>query len=385
MATNYDSLITALQNTIKTNGTGAITGAVAQAAFLNVVESLTVGFQFMGVATPSTSPDSNDMKEYYIGFAGTYANFGSSVTVPEGSIILFKKDEGAWSSQVVKIADSVTVVDNTLSVGGVEKGELAGTIRNLPEWLYVVVDDENRVLFGVKTNGDFAFGSGCPPQIKEYINEKISELNISSYQDIVSFLGSLIEGDVTLSELLDKKIDGEYSTISEYLFAMVDSNNRVLFAIKTDGSIYFGKSLDRNSEGLKEYDRQIVNYILSVRDSIYFDISKTSDIISLNDPINMKRKLSQMYNSGLMIAHLSDLHGDAENFQRFVNFRNQYRTLIDDSIATGDIIWNKFGDDFDFWSLTETAKNIMISIGNHETCLTDENQVWSSASEQDVY
>lgn len=110
---NYDSLINAVKAAVKTNGTGAITGATLQATLLGTIEELTAGFQFMGVATPATSPDSNDKKEFYLGFAGTYANFGSSVTVPEGSIILFKKDNSVWSYQVVKIADPVSASQNT--------------------------------------------------------------------------------------------------------------------------------------------------------------------------------------------------------------------------------------------------------------------------------
>ena len=128
---NYDSLINAVKAAVKTNGTGAITGATLQATLLGTIEELTVGFQFMGVATPETTPDSNDKKEFYLGFAGTYANFGSSVTVPEGSVILSKKNNGAWSSQVVKIVDPVSVSPNpetggvTLSVGN-EDYNLAG-------------------------------------------------------------------------------------------------------------------------------------------------------------------------------------------------------------------------------------------------------------------
>ena len=114
---NYDSLINAIKAAVKTNGTGAITGATLQATLLGTIEELTVGFQFMGVATPDTTPDSNDKKEFYLGFAGTYANFGSSVTVPEGSVILFKKNNGVWSSQVVKIVDPVSVSQNTSSGG----------------------------------------------------------------------------------------------------------------------------------------------------------------------------------------------------------------------------------------------------------------------------
>lgn len=122
--TDYDSLINAVKAAVKTNGTGAITGATLQTTLLGTIEELTAGFQFMGVATPETTPDSNDKKEFYLGFAGTYANFGSSVTVPEGSIILFKKNNGAWSSQVVKIVDPVSVSQNTntghtdITVGG---------------------------------------------------------------------------------------------------------------------------------------------------------------------------------------------------------------------------------------------------------------------------
>ena len=111
---NYDSLINAVKAAVKTNGTGAITGATLQATLLGTIEELTVGFQFMGVATPETTPDSNDKKEFYLGFAGTYANFGSSVTVPEG-----KKNDGAWSSQVVKIADPVSVSQDTNTENGV--------------------------------------------------------------------------------------------------------------------------------------------------------------------------------------------------------------------------------------------------------------------------
>lgn len=129
---NYDSLINAVKAAVKTNGTGAITGATLQATLLGTIEELTVGFQFMGVATPETTPDSDDKKEFYLGFAGTYANFGSSVTVPEGSVILFKKNNGAWSSQVVKIADPVSVSQNT-STGdtdvniGIESHPVAST------------------------------------------------------------------------------------------------------------------------------------------------------------------------------------------------------------------------------------------------------------------
>ena len=133
---NYDSLINAVKAAVKTNGIGEITGATLQATLLGTIEELTVGFQFMDVATPATSPDSNDKKEFYIGFAGTYANFGSSVTVPEGSIILFKKNEGAWNSQVVKIVDPVRVTQNTLMIGNEPVCSLSDSPRDYSKQPY---------------------------------------------------------------------------------------------------------------------------------------------------------------------------------------------------------------------------------------------------------
>ena len=155
---NYDSLINAVKAAVKTNGTGAITGATLQATLLGTIEELTAGFQFMGVATPETTPDSNDKKEFYLGFAGTYANFGSSVTVPEGSVILFKKNNGAWSSQVVKIVDPVSVSQD---------GETGHTDINIGGNSYPVasVEDVSRLgqYFNPTKNG---FANRCLMDIK---------------------------------------------------------------------------------------------------------------------------------------------------------------------------------------------------------------------------
>ena len=43
-----------------------------------------------------------------------------------------------------------------------------------PEWIYVVADKEHKVLFGTKTDGQFYFGTECPPQIKIYVNKLLT-------------------------------------------------------------------------------------------------------------------------------------------------------------------------------------------------------------------
>ena len=99
---NYSILKAAVQAVVKTNGNQEITGANLQSAILSIIDSLGANYQFVGVATASTSPGTPDQNVLYLAPAGTYSNFGSSITVPVGSVGIFKYN-GSWSKQVVYI------------------------------------------------------------------------------------------------------------------------------------------------------------------------------------------------------------------------------------------------------------------------------------------
>lgn len=75
---NYEILRTAIENVIKTNGNNEITGALLQQILLTMINMLGSGYQFMGVATPTTYPRISDQRAFYIAAtAGDYSNFGS--------------------------------------------------------------------------------------------------------------------------------------------------------------------------------------------------------------------------------------------------------------------------------------------------------------------
>ena len=44
-----------------------------------------------------------------------------------------------------------------------------------PEFVYVKTDIDNKILWAIKTDGDIYYGEGCPQQVKDYIEEKISK------------------------------------------------------------------------------------------------------------------------------------------------------------------------------------------------------------------
>lgn len=123
---NYSVLKAAVQAVVKTNGNQEITGANMQSTLISIINSLGTGYQFMGVATPSTSPGTPDYNVAYIGGAGTYANFGTSVTVPVGSICVFKYN-GSWTKEQIKMFDGIDDVptansNNLVKSGGVFDG-----------------------------------------------------------------------------------------------------------------------------------------------------------------------------------------------------------------------------------------------------------------------
>ena len=127
-------------------------------------------------------------------------------------------------------------------------------------------------------------------------------------------------------------------------------------------------------------------------------VATSTSIIKLNDPqktIQYLRNLtcpnfsSRGYSPGkrpLCILHFSDLHSDAVNLRRIVEYRNAYAEYIDDVIGTGDIIRDEYNQSFNFWSECG-ADSFLMSTGNHEYYLrTDETgHFYENVTPKQVY
>lgn len=95
---NYANLISSVQAVIAANGNNEITGPILQQTLIAIINSLGVGYQYVGIATPTTNPGTPDQKVFYIACApGTYSNFGGVVIFP-GTIGLLIWD-GSWSKK----------------------------------------------------------------------------------------------------------------------------------------------------------------------------------------------------------------------------------------------------------------------------------------------
>lgn len=113
---NYLQLKAAIDQVIKANGQKEITGPVLNDTLKAIVNSLGAGYQFRGVATPSTNPGTTDQNVFYIaGQAGTYTNFNSIVLPDDVSIL---KWNGSWSSETVVAGDGVFDISAYKATGG---------------------------------------------------------------------------------------------------------------------------------------------------------------------------------------------------------------------------------------------------------------------------
>lgn len=97
---NYQTLKSAIQQVIKQNGNNEITGALLQQNLLAMINALGAGYQYMGIATPTTNPGTPDPNIFYIATTpGSYANF-SSIVVSGGEFAILKYN-GQWSKETL--------------------------------------------------------------------------------------------------------------------------------------------------------------------------------------------------------------------------------------------------------------------------------------------
>lgn len=186
---NYATLKAAVQAVVKTNGNQEITGANLQTVLLSIINSLGAGYQFAGVATPSSSISTSDENVFYITGAGTFSNMGTATTIPQGSLGIFKYD-GSWSSDAVSLAGIENIVYNALELtksGGTTVGSRFELIADVDipagEVFTVTVDSGNVAAFNTVENATFGVIPNCANIYIEHGDGSTTNRYISAYGD----------------------------------------------------------------------------------------------------------------------------------------------------------------------------------------------------------
>ena len=109
---NYNNIKATIDANIKTNNNQEITGSVLQSVLNQIVNVLGIGYQFAGIATPSSYPGNPDAKVFYIAAtAGTYANFGG-IVVNDGEFCVL-----CWNGSWIKITTGVATAEQVTALG----------------------------------------------------------------------------------------------------------------------------------------------------------------------------------------------------------------------------------------------------------------------------
>lgn len=106
-----------------------------------------------------------------------------------------------------------------------------GEYVDSPEFIRVYTDAEGKFLWGIRVDGTVEWAKGVPTPVKEALRELESKINTDNN-------GKFEEIETSIDA-----ISSTFSIISndEYLHAIVDADNRLLFGIRPDGTIYMPK------------------------------------------------------------------------------------------------------------------------------------------------
>ena len=113
------------------------------------------------------------------------------------------------------------------------------------EFMFAIVDAEEKLVFGIDNNGNVVYGDSIPPQIKEILDKKV---------DVISG-----------KSLIDAFFAESISIISndEWTFAIIDAASNVLFGIRRSGDAEFAgipNQFDERFKALESIKGDIVNF-----------------------------------------------------------------------------------------------------------------------------
>ena len=187
---NYATLIAAIQSVITQNGNNEITGPILQQTLISVVNSLGSGYQFIGIATPETTPGTPDQKVFYIGSAGTYPNFGPAV-IPDGHLaVLYYDSSWHYGSVAFPLGDG-SVTTSKVANGAITYEKLAQGVKDKIEHPVETEDVANSDLDVADENGNvLARFSGGNIKTKKFdsdgVNEKLDTIETGAEVNDVS-------------------------------------------------------------------------------------------------------------------------------------------------------------------------------------------------------
>jgi len=246
---------------------------------------------------------------------GTTWSLGSSVPLPNGQGLLplwdSSKVGGYMKDAQVRDANGVIYISlkdantSALNVAG-DWGVIfngAITITSNKEFLYAIVDSNNVILWGKRRDGSTY---DCDLSTLQYTDSEIAKLKSAMNALIAENKDRIISLEATREEYRQFKdsIDAKLRVISneEYLYAIVDKDDRLLWGKRKDGTTYdCDNRVDKNLASLNA--AVAITNIKTVTNEEYIYAIVTSDNVLLWG----KRRDGSTYDSDSLISRELEL------------------------------------------------------------------------------
>ena len=176
-----------------------------------------------------------------------------------------------------------------------------------PEFIKVIVDAEDHFLFGIQLDGSIEWGKGIPAPIRAKLQEIIKQCQQdkadileainAAKEELSASITALQEGKVDKEEgksLIDDEVKECFKVIEneEFIHAVIDSENRLLFAIYRDsGKPYF----PLNEMYHVEQNEEFFAVWLDAVNHVLLGIRRDGEIIGEIHAVNaLKQVISQL-------------------------------------------------------------------------------------------
>ena len=327
-----NSLASALQNetTERQNQDATLQGNIStlggridtlQTAINGINTKLAEGYIYAGIATPSTNPGTISGKVFYIAVQeGTYTNFGGTV-VTEGITIL-KYNGTSWVKEQVIFTDGGVFDISAYHATG-------GTLAKYVD-LAAALDGGNNIPQSVRKGGmSIKFVQSSD---NKYVQYRLMATDWSTNTD-----------DWAIAE------EGVYVENPEFIYVKTDNEDKILWAIKIDGSIYYGAGVPKQ---VKDYIEEKIDkatentggfVILNPYEGIASKVRQNAISHEHMSGIHAQEKLEKAINDGVDIICTSNYTPGVPVYP-LQGFSHQYVEWEFVKDGNGNIVYEKYDD-----------------------------------------
>lgn len=224
-------------------------------------------------------------------------------------------------------------------------------LTNIDNWLFVIQDTQGNILFGIEKDGSIYQGRGVPEEAKEWL-ERLESLGYKVMSNDQYLYAICDSNDVVLfaidygGKTVVNGITGigtiEVVDTDQWVYAIYDSKGNILFAIKKDGTTWMSSVDEKTEENLNKINTQLENLNSKIENSEEIN-SKAINKVMLNGNVgrgylgNVALQEPGMTDYCIIMMYGQSLSNGSENPAGFND------PVVDGCFMLGDNVWNTTG------------------------------------------